>query len=380
MRKINILFLLPQAKQGGTETQLLNLLKGIDKNKFTISLGLLYNNNQLKKEFENINNINIVYFSKINKWDLFVFRKINRFIKENHIDIIHSFLGIHNSYIPSIFSSKCISVGSIRSTYYNKYNLLDNLTRFLIPKLLTNFNNLVLVSNSKTGKKLYLKKGFTDKSIVVIPNGIDFKKYSTGKKEKIVKEFNLNNKFVLGMVSRLEEKKNHAMLFNIMDELIVDFKNLILLIVGEGPNFLNLKKHVKEKKLDNYIIFLGNRKDVQDILCAMDLFVFPSLFPEGWPNVIGEAMSAKLPIISFTKGDIKYIIKDNYDGILIKENVKVFKDKIIELIKNKKKRKLLGYNAKDTIKNKYQFKKMVEEYEFFYLNLFNEKQHKGDKN
>jgi glycosyltransferase involved in cell wall biosynthesis len=369
--KISILYVLPNTKQGGSETQLLYLLRNINKQKFNVFLGLLYQNSQLKEEFNSIRGVQTVDFSKKSKHDISIYFKIAKFLKEKRIDIIQSFLGNHHAYIPGLLAGKGVVICGIRSTHVDN-SLLDTIKLFTALRLLTSSKRFILVSNSHAGKDIYLHKGFKSNSIYVIPNGIDYLKYSNGKKGKIIKEFNLRNKLVITNVARLDKRKNHESLIRMFKRVNDDYKSSVLIIVGDGPEMQNLKKLIVSLKLVDKVILPGNRKDIPNFLSASNIFVFPSLFPESWPNAVGEAMSAGLSVIAYPRGDTEYLIKNNVDGIITKEDINEFEIKVRDLIKNKAKRLELGKNAQIKAILNFKLSNMVNLYEELYIKKVSE--------
>jgi L-malate glycosyltransferase len=364
MTQIKILYMLPQQNMGGAETQMINLIERIDKARFKVYLGVIYGGEELKEEFERIKNITIISFRKKNKLDFTVFLKIASYIKKEKIDIVQTFLSNHHAYLPVFIGGKGTPIGGIRSTYSGTGTIIDKILRFNLTKLASKIKNMYLISNSFTGKEIYVQHKFPKEHILVIPNGINIDKFLNGNKENIVKEFKLKNRIVLGMVARIDKRKNQEELIEIFYDLQKDFHNLTLLIVGDGPYLSDLKKIVENKHMSSKVIFTGLRKDIPNLLKAMDIFVFPSRFPEGWPNAVGEAMLAGIPVISYSCGDIKHIIKNEHDGIIttptrIREDLKI-------LIKNKKLRKYLSSNAQNKILNKFTTSIMVKNYEKTY--------------
>ncbi len=351
---------------GGTEIQILNLVRNINKNLFEIYLGLLYQNDELKKEFSDLTNVHIINFNKTSKLDFFVYYRIAKFLKKNKIDIINTFLSNHHAYIPCFFYRKSKSIGGIRSTYTNDKSLISTMLRFNLLHLSTKINNMHIISNSYAGKELYVNRKIPEEKITVIPNGIDYYRFYKGDRNKIIKEFKLKGKLVLGMVSRIDKRKNHEELIECFSHLEKKYKNLTLIIVGTGPHLNNLKLLVSQKSLNSKIIFTGLRKDIPDILHALDIFVFPSKFPEGWPNAIGEAMSAKLPVLSYPCGDASKIINNGYNGFVTEPNIESFEQQLEQLIKNKSLRHKLGANAKKTIFNNFTISHMIKKYEQIY--------------
>lgn len=368
MNRIKLLFILPRTHQGGAETQMLYLLQKINTAKFQIYLGLLYEDEELKSEFESLKNIKIIQFNKQNKLDISIYFKIAKFVKKNNIDIIHSFMGNHHSYLPSIISRKVKSIGGIRSG--NAYDLktLEKFKEITFERIISYLTKYNLISNSYNSKNMYVQEGFASKKIVVIPNGIDYRKFENGNKSRIVNEFKLKNKIVLSMVGRLTETKNHVSLIKMFKNIEAKKNNVVLLIIGTGPMLSELKKLTEELKLSKKVIFTGNRKDIPDLLAATDIFVFPSL-TEGWPNAVGEAMAAGLPVVSFDVGDVKKIIKNGHNGFIVDKDINLLMAVTNKLIEHPELRKQVGKNAKNTIKNEFSLDLMVKRYEQFYTKL-----------
>jgi len=351
--------------------QMLYLLKNIDKTKFDVYLVILYENSQLKKEFYALKDVTVLQFSKKCKFNIIIYFKIYQFIKKNNIKIISTFLGNHHSYIPALFSNNCIAIGGIRNTYQSKLSIFGTILRSKMLRILTSIDKFYFISNSNLGRNIYTSLGIPKNSLYVIPNGIDVPKFQKGNRTKILNELKLKNKIVLGMVARLIKCKNHEALIQMFHEIQNENEKLLLclLLVGDGDQMKHLVNLVYSLGLQEKVIFTGLRKDVADLLSAMDIFVFPTLCLEGWPNAIGEAMASGLPIISYPAGDISTIITSNYNGIITKPNMKSFKEATLAIMKNTDLMKQLGENARRSVESKYGIKTMVKNYEKLYTQL-----------
>ena len=105
-----------------------------------------------------------------------------------------------------------------------------------------------------------------------------------------------DSKLVVGHVGRFNFSKNHDFLIDTFYEIQKINKNSVLLLVGVGELEHNIKEKVNKKGLSQKVIFLGKRSDVNDLMQAMDIFIFPSNY-EGLPVTLVEAQAAGLPII-----------------------------------------------------------------------------------
>jgi len=90
------------------------------------------------------------------------------------------------------------------------------------------------------------------------------------------------------------------------------------LIVGDGPLRRDLERLAETLGLRAAVVFTGHRTDVPDLMQAMDLFVLPSLFGEGLPMVVLEAMAAGVPVVATRVEGIPETIRDGRDGVLAK--------------------------------------------------------------
>lgn len=132
----------------------------------------------------------------------------------------------------------------------------------------------------------------------VIKNGIDTNAFTYDPAIRAARrqELGIGSGPVIGHVGRFEAQKNHSFLIEIFRELHKRCPEAVLMLVGDGAGRPAVEEQVHEYGLENSVVFLGSRKDVNEWMQAMDLFVFPSLH-EGLPLVIIEAQTACLPCL-----------------------------------------------------------------------------------
>lgn len=142
------------------------------------------------------------------------------------------------------------------------------------------------------------KKAVEKGNVVFIKNGIDVEKYEFNEniRHEYRKKFKLENKIVIGHVGRFMQQKNHTYLIDIFSEIHKKNRNTVLLLIGDGRLIEEIKRKVSNMGIDNAVKFLGLRDDVNKLMQAMDLFLFPSLW-EGLPLTGVEAQTAGLPIV-----------------------------------------------------------------------------------
>lgn len=190
--------------------------------------------------------------------------------------------------------------------------------QFLIPRFIKRMDLLVAVS--RYTKQECLRRDITPEKIIVIPNGVDLKKYLSDKTKDelrglIRKNFsiNLKNKKVLLTVGRLKKRKGHQWFIkNVMTKFD---NNFIYLIAGVGEEKTKIHKEIKQNNLTDRVFLLGKVSERQKkyLLNVADIFVMPNIQVsgdvEGFGIVALEAASVGLPVIASNIDGIKDALK-----------------------------------------------------------------------
>jgi len=137
--------------------------------------------------------------------------------------------------------------------------------------------------------KTACKKG----NFFVLKNAIDAKKYIYNEKirKEKRKEFNIDNKLIIGHIGRFIASKNHIFLIDIFKVLHDNNNDVILMLIGDGALRPLIEKKATDLGLAKSVIFTGVRSDIPDLLQMIDVFVLPSLY-EGVPVTLVEAQAS----------------------------------------------------------------------------------------
>lgn len=175
-------------------------------------------------------------------------------------------------------------------------------------------------------KRLLSKRGFQ-----FIPNGIDTERFRFNPeiRKKVRAELGITDAFVIGNIGRLCYQKNQAFLLQVFAEVLQKRPESRLLLVGTGELESSLKRQAKELGIANKVIFYGTSNQVEQLLWAMDLFVFPSLF-EGLGIVVIEAQAAGLPVICSDRIPCEAYVTPWIHSIRIEENPKIWIEALSE--------------------------------------------------
>lgn len=296
-KPIRILHVLQRMEAGGTQALLMNIYRNIDRDKIQFDFLVEYDD----KEFYDDEIISLggkIYYTNFRRSkNVFKFEKtLKNIITENKYKIIH----VHTYSIGYFVLKTAKSCGvPIRIAHSHSNNMTNDYKKYLkkiMQKLYLIYATDFIACSKEAGEYLFKNKDF-----LILNNSIDTEKFKYNKynRTKIRKNLKINDNFVVGHVGRFRPEKNHIFLLEVFNEIKKTKENVKLLLVGNGdPNNLILAK-INELKLENDVIILTNRKDVNEIYQAMDLFIFPSIY-EGLGIVAIEAQTSGLPVLTST--------------------------------------------------------------------------------
>lgn len=192
--------------------------------------------------------------------------------------------------------------------------------------------------------------------IKIMKNAVNIEKFIFNKKvrEKYRHDLGLEDCFVIGNVGRFVYPKNQEFLIEVFAEVCKKVKNARLVLVGTGMLEGKYKETVKKLKIEDKVIFLGNRDDVSNLLQAMDLFCLPSRF-EGLGIALIEAQASGLKCIGSEEVPEEALVTDNIKVIQLMADK--WSESIIEASNEYERKNMYdelteaGYNIKSQIKN-----------------------------
>ena len=174
---------------------------------------------------------------------------------------------------------------------------------------------------------------YGDKKFIVINNAIDIDDYyfKSEIRESYRKKIVEIQKINIVHIGRFNLPKNHLFLLDVFAEIIKKNDNYKLFLVGDGELKPQILNKIKELDLENKVQLLGIRNDIPELLQAMDIFLFPSLF-EGLPVSLVEAQSTGIKcVISDGVPEEAILIPENVEVISLKKSAKEWADKILQI-------------------------------------------------
>lgn len=250
------------------------------------------------------------------RFDPTVFQRLRRLLHNQHADLLHCHGYKENFYgLPAAAGLPVVTTNHL----WKRTSPALRLYCWLDGKLSRRFDHVVAVSEPI--RQELLAAGIQSQKISRIINGIDIAPYrhplTLPERDTIRSNLGIGQKqFAFGMLSRLGKEKGHSDALQALARLKSSLPEILLVVVGDGPELGSLQAQATHLGLDEHVRFCGQRSDVADILRAFDAFLMPSLI-EGLPMALLEAMATGLPTIATPVGDISAVIEDNRSGLLV---------------------------------------------------------------
>lgn len=379
MGKINILYVITKLELGGAQKHLLSLIANLDKSKYNIFLftakdGLLLNDalaisGLCIKTSSNLTR-QINFFK-----DLPALFEIYGFIKKHNIGIVHthsSKAGIIGRLAARLAKVKVI-IHTVHGWPFNDYQCFAARYFYIWSERLAArlSDKLIIVSGFDKEKGLKNRIGYNNKYILIY-YGILFGNF--GKSEyninNIRKKLGLrSNDLVIGMISCFKPQKAPQDFIKLASLINKDIPGVKFILIGDGILRKRIKSLVSRYKLKNRVFLLGWRRDIPEILSAIDIFALTSLW-EGLPIAVLEAMASSKPVVATDTGGIREVISGNKTGFLVMPgDMNSMAEKLKLLLTDAKLREKIGRDARNSLSSIFSLEFMVRQTQDLYGSL-----------
>lgn len=293
---VKVLQVYPQMNNAGTERVIMSLFENINKENIKMDF-LINKQGELDDKIKKLGG-NIYKIESEDKKEYY--KNLLKLFNKNKYDVIH--VHIHGKMDIVLKAAKEAGIKTrIAHSHISRegiYRILKIKKIFFILSILQNAN--VFLACSKNAAKWLFS--FKWKKTIILHNAINIEKFKFNENIRIKKrkELNISDKKVIINVARLTKQKNYKKFIKIVRDLVKYNKNIIALIIGEGPMKKQIEDWVKRYNISDNVRLLGKREDVNELLMASDLFLFPSLY-EGLGISLVEAQCTGMNCVCSNK-------------------------------------------------------------------------------
>ncbi len=332
---IRILHVIGSMNCGGAENMIMNLYRNVDRVK--VQFDFLVHTDKLGFFDEEIESLGgkIYRVNKFKGANIRQYRlQINRFFDEHkEFSIVHGHIGsCSHIYLGIAKKHGMFAIAhshSTKPTDISVKNIMYKLFSLKTRKVADFFIGCSL----KSGEYRFGKKLVNSDRFAVLKNAIATScfVYDENLRNETRSEFGIEKKAVIGHIGRFSYPKNHDYLLDIFAEFAKINKNAVLVLVGDGELKKEIENKVCDLGLEGRVIFTGIRKDVNRLLQAMDLFVFPSHY-EGLPVTVVEAQASGVPCLVSENITDEVCITDLAERLPINVPASVWSEKIMNIM------------------------------------------------
>lgn len=351
MKKKKIAVVCGALSIGGAENMICELICNLDPEKYDLVLYCLGSpqNTYLERKIAQMG-IQTVFCSLSGKVTPAKLYRFSRLLSQFHPDVIHTHISGAIYALPYILIHPVKHIHTLHTAPDKEFS--RPVRKLLVQLYKSGKSTLVTVSeeNRELAQKAYhLRKT----EVECINNGVDTDRYYQKK----------HHDFTFINVGRQDQNKNQKIIIEAFQDLIQDYPEIRLILVGDGNQHENLMTEVSRLHLDQSVHFPGLVSNTEDYLAEADVYI-QSSHVEGLPLSVIEAMAASLPVISTRVGGIPDVIQDN--GILIEDNcVEELRQAMQKMIDHRELCKAMGSRSK-TLSEKYSSKYMAASYGSLY--------------
>jgi glycosyltransferase involved in cell wall biosynthesis len=361
-RKLRVLILTDEMEVGGTQRQIVHIARGLNRDRFEVTVGYFCNRSVLVDELEDTG-IAVQKIAKRSRIDIGFVLHLRRFLRDGSFDVIHCFAfsgelwgAIGRRLVPK--AKRPALITSVRSKYEWYSTLQWRIKRW------TALESIRVIANSRAGGEharlcMSLPAGAVD----VVYNGVEDISQRVATQVQSRGQPPVTALFV----GRLVNDKNVPVLLRAIKRLTTDGIAIRLKIAGDGPMRSTCVDLIESLNIGSHVDMLGERNDAPVLMSMCDMLVSPS-FREGLSNVILEAMMMGRPVVASAVGGSVELIEHRVNGLLFpSDDDAALAAAIKALVQDEALRQRLGKTARKHAVERYTLQAMVGTMEQIYF-------------
>lgn len=315
---------------GGMGSFLMNLYRNIDRNKVQFDFIVMGEKTVNYHKEAMALGANIYKVTGLSKNPVKYFTEIKNIIKQNKYDAVFRHTDVATVAIDLIAARMG---GAKRRIPHSHSTDSKHLAahKLLRPILVANSTEYFACSEP-AAEWMYGEKICRNKQYRLVKNGIDLAKYAYDPMKRAAKRKELGieeGTLLIGHVGNFVYAKNHLFLLEIFAKVLERNSQAVLLLAGDGELRSDIEQKIAELGMEAQVVLLGMRNDIPDLLQAMDVYLFPSVY-EGLPVALVEAQAAGLPCVISDTIAPESKLTEHIEAYSLQMPVSDWADKVVE--------------------------------------------------
>lgn len=285
-----------------------------------------------------------------------------QFLKRKKIDIVQTY-----HFSSDVWGVLIAKLAGVKVIFSNRRDMgfWRGRQHVRVYQLVNRWVSKVIVNARSIRDMVVNEEGFPAEKVEVIYNGVEIQSGQGAPVDpsEVRRSIGIgSNDLVLMQVANLKPVKCHTYVLKAMPDILKEFPNVKLVLIGEDMLDGQLEKEAKELGIEGSVLFLGKRKDVGQLLSIADIGILSSR-SEGMSNAILEYMTAGKPVVATNVGGTPEMIEDGLNGLLVpKEDSAAIKEAVVKLLRDEGLRRTLGGRGREGSLERFSMPGMVNNY------------------
>ncbi len=235
--------------------------------------------------------------------------------------------------------------------------------------------HMVVVTGEAVRKGLIEDIQLPPSHVVSIPTGVDLSQFSPGSSnEPLQREWGVSpHDLVVGTVAFFRSYKGLEYFLRAVQVIISKIPRAKIFLVGSGPDQMKLEQQVSDLGLDASVRLVGFHSDIPQVLEVFDVFVLSSVWGEGVPQALTQAMAMERAVVATNVGGVPEVVKDGENGFLVEpRDVEALADRVCVLLQDSKLRQDFGRAGRACVVERYSQETMLDHTEHLYAQLLSQ--------
>ena len=232
---------------------------------------------------------------------------LRRIMRERGVSVVHTHSSV-DSWLAS-FAARSLRLPVVRSRHVS-IRILPR--RALVYRLADR-----IITSGEGVRQMVAAAGIDPARIVSVPASFDPARFHPGVRGDAVRhELGLGGP-VVGLVANIRGSKGHQYFLEAAHHVLARLPATRFLIVGDGVGFADVQRRVQEMGLADHVIMTGFRRDIPEVMAALDVLVLPSVRSEATSQVVPQALAVGTPVVATAVGGSPEVIHDGETGRLV---------------------------------------------------------------
>jgi len=271
--------------------------------------------------------------------------RLRRLIRDRDVSLVHTHSSI-DSWLAGV-AAKSLGRPVVRSRHVS---IPIRRRRALVYRLADR-----VITSGEGVRSIVIAAGIAPERVVAISAGVDGDQFHAGVSGRPVRaELGLDEAPVVGLVANVRGSKGHNVFLEAARAVLVSKPDARFLIVGDGVGFDEVSRRVREMSLDTSVRLTGFRRDIPEVMAALDVLVLPSIRSEAIPQVIPQALAVGTPVVASTVGGSPELIRDGENGRLVPPgDARALADAILALLREPERARAMARAGQAMVRERY---------------------------